>query len=189
MTTLKVLMLRLNAQWPRKRRRGFTIVELLIVIVVIAILAAITIVAYNGIQSRARNTIRQDELTKWAKLFMGYKAINGNFPTMTINQEYCLGSGYPVGYGNVARCHNYLTSTGVLESDNASLMAALQTIGTLPSNDRTPLSGGLVGPYVSVGSTGVISLTMTYEGTVCPSGTTQYWSDGSSRATCVIQVQ
>ena len=35
--------------------RGFTIVELLIVIVVIAILAAITIVAYNGIQQQARN--------------------------------------------------------------------------------------------------------------------------------------
>ena len=35
-------------------RRGFTIVELLIVIVVIAILAAITIVAYNGIQNRAK---------------------------------------------------------------------------------------------------------------------------------------
>lgn len=34
-------------------RAGFTIVELLIVIVVIAILAAISIVAYNGIQARA----------------------------------------------------------------------------------------------------------------------------------------
>jgi prepilin-type N-terminal cleavage/methylation domain-containing protein len=38
----------------RSRQTGFTIVELLIVIVVIAILAAITIVAYIGIQERAQ---------------------------------------------------------------------------------------------------------------------------------------
>ena len=38
------------------RSRGFTIVELLIVVVVIAILAAISIVAYNGIQERARQS-------------------------------------------------------------------------------------------------------------------------------------
>jgi prepilin-type N-terminal cleavage/methylation domain-containing protein len=37
-----------------KQQDGFTIVELLIVIVVIGILAAITIVAYNGIQERAK---------------------------------------------------------------------------------------------------------------------------------------
>lgn len=38
------------------KQRGFTIVELLIVVVIIAILAAITIVAYNGIQNRAKTS-------------------------------------------------------------------------------------------------------------------------------------
>ncbi len=43
---------------------GFTIVELLIVVVIIAILAAVTIVSYNGIQQRAKVTAKKAELSQ-----------------------------------------------------------------------------------------------------------------------------
>lgn len=63
-----------------KRQAGFTIVELLIVIVVIGILAAITIVAYNGIQNRARNTSLISDLTSSAKQLRIDQTTNSLFP-------------------------------------------------------------------------------------------------------------
>ena len=49
------------------KRMGFTIVELLIVVVVIAILASITVVSYNGIQERTRVAAISDGLKKIEK--------------------------------------------------------------------------------------------------------------------------
>ena len=63
------------------KHHGFTIVELLIVIVVIAILAAITIVAYNGIQQRAHTTTAKNAATNIRKKVESYNAINNTYPT------------------------------------------------------------------------------------------------------------
>ena len=61
-------------------RKGFTIVELLIVIVVIGILAAITIVAYGNIQSKAKFNKINTELVAMRKLINMHKAENGTYP-------------------------------------------------------------------------------------------------------------
>lgn len=63
------------------RNGGFTIVELLIVVVVIAILAAITVVAYNGISNRAKESALQSQLSQQARKLMAWKVENGDvFP-------------------------------------------------------------------------------------------------------------
>ena len=61
-------------------RKGFTIVELLIVIVVIAILAAISIVAYNGIQERAADAAVKSDIRNFASKIMEYQVLNGVYP-------------------------------------------------------------------------------------------------------------
>lgn len=68
--------------------RGFTIVELLIVIVIIAVLAAISIVAYNGLQARAAFSSEQSDLKTLTKALTLYKVDNNSYPS-TINQDGC----------------------------------------------------------------------------------------------------
>jgi general secretion pathway protein G len=67
------------------RLKGFTIVELLIVIVIIGILAAIVVASYNGVQNRARNSVRISDIKTAQKLLEAYNAQNGNYPQTTNN--------------------------------------------------------------------------------------------------------
>lgn len=60
-------------------RGGFTIVELLIVIVVIGILAAITLVAFNGIRDRAAVASAKSDLANIGKMVSIRHADSGTY--------------------------------------------------------------------------------------------------------------
>ncbi|HTK39920.1 MAG TPA: prepilin-type N-terminal cleavage/methylation domain-containing protein [Patescibacteria group bacterium] len=62
-------------------KRGFTLVELLIVIVVIAILAAISIVAYNGVQNRGKAAAAQSLASQVAKKAEAWNTVEGTYPS------------------------------------------------------------------------------------------------------------
>lgn len=76
-------------------QKGFTLVELLIVIVVIGILAALVITTYNGIQQKGRNTERTTDLKALQGQLEAYYAQKGFYPgpdslgaTSTTNETF-----------------------------------------------------------------------------------------------------
>lgn len=64
-------------------QKGFTIVELLIVIVVIGILAALVITTYGGIQGKARDSERQSDLQALQTQIEAFYANNNYYPTLS----------------------------------------------------------------------------------------------------------
>jgi|SRR5690606_5795090 prepilin-type N-terminal cleavage/methylation domain-containing protein len=92
-------------QTIRKRPKGFTIVELLLVVVVIAILAAISTIAYTSIQQRARlssvkaATVQLQKSLDLTKAEMeGYPAAIDSCPVPTSGSACIAG---PNGYNYI----------------------------------------------------------------------------------------
>lgn len=88
----------------KTKDQGFTIVELLIVVVVIAILAAITIVSYNGITNRANASAAQSAAASVQKKAEAYNAELSKYPsaftdlsTATSDKTYYLTGVSPTG--------------------------------------------------------------------------------------------
>lgn len=83
----------------KRKDRGFTIVELLIVIVVIAILAAITIVAYSNISNRAKASTAKANAESVQKVVEAYAAddTTAGYPTLAQLTAYNGLSKLPTG--------------------------------------------------------------------------------------------
>lgn len=63
-----------------QKKGGFTVIELLIVVVVIAVLALITIATYNGVTARAYRNRAEGEMSSIARAVSAFEVLNGRYP-------------------------------------------------------------------------------------------------------------
>lgn len=113
----------------QKNNKGFTIVELLIVVVVIAILAAITIVSYNGIQNRARTAAIQADLNTAVKKLHEFRLTNST------SEQYpgTLPATVTASTGNAYTYFpNTDTNTYCLQSSNGTTVLSVTSSKTVP---------------------------------------------------------
>lgn len=83
----------MNLHQPPPNNKGFTIVELLVVIVVIGILSTVAVAGYQGISKRAQDTTTLSLVNSWEKVVLAYSVDKGVYPLVgTTNRTFCLGS-------------------------------------------------------------------------------------------------
>lgn len=184
--------------------KGFTIIELVVVITVIAILATIAVASYNGTQIRADTTSRLNEMKAWEHLYRTYATKFGTYPRYTGSPDgnggggpdlgWCLGAGFPVtgsnntpprGSGN---CRD-LDGTTYKYYVNTQLNDELAKAGKLPDGPRTPPDGRALGPYAKYYTAGNVEIINIFKGSTCPSGTTTgYYYSSFNTVTCTINL-
>lgn len=117
------------------KQNGFTIVELLIVIVVIAILAAITIVAYNGIRERANSSAQKSELSQLQrKIQVDVLALNGTPITIKTPIARSVGSSGSTTFSAPLESAQEITLYGVFDTLNNAAASNWSGIISLQPN-------------------------------------------------------
>jgi len=142
------------------QNKGFTIVELLIVIVVIAILAAITIVSYNGIVERAKiSVISSDLATAYQQLALD-SLDTGVFPGSATASNG--GQGLKSSSGTVLQ-YNYdaTTNTYCLSATNGSLVYRVVSNNSVAIQGACPAAQSQVTTLAGSGTSGSTNSTGT----------------------------
>jgi prepilin-type N-terminal cleavage/methylation domain-containing protein len=109
----------------KSKLRGFTVVELLIVIVLIVVLATVTSVAYRNQQKLARDTIRKNDVARIAEAIELYAADKNNL----------MGTGS--GCGNAGNGNGYVAYTDPTNYPK-SIETCLMEIGLLEDGAKDP---------------------------------------------------
>jgi type II secretory pathway pseudopilin PulG len=168
-----------------QKRAGFTIIELLIIVVVIGILAAITIASFNGVQNRSKNVRAHVQARQAANVLKSYYTVFGTYPAFA-RDRICLGSNYPDlnADGVTGDCQDGpggVSCSGPCVFTNTSAFdSAIATIGTFPGSSTfqtgVAVPTSYTGPMFSKPNVGTALPVAAYAvhyfqyGTSCPTG-------------------
>lgn len=142
----------------RKSTSGFTIVELLIVIVVIAILAAISIVAYNGIRERAQASTTSQDIANASKKAGLSKALQG---TYALTSELLAGDNLVTVSTGMYQVFSMCSGTG----GDFAVAAQLKNGDIYVSqNNSAPVKNNLIDPLRPCASLSIGSATTVFAG-------------------------
>ncbi|MDB5178020.1 MAG: putative Fimbral protein [Candidatus Saccharibacteria bacterium] len=130
-----------------RAKKGFTIIELIVVVSVIGILAAISIVSYNGSQARARNTKMAVAVEQYRDGFENYLTKNGQYPAINTANNYCLGAA-------VASCTTASASWVRDTTLEDALMTVMDRLPALPGGPGTNATSDANLGYIPYRGTG-----------------------------------
>jgi len=162
---LKILFLLSNlfctpSEMNIKNNKGFTIIELMVVVAIIAILAAIAIPNYLGIQKKAARSEAKSNLLALSIALEGYMAENNNYGPIA-DYVYSCGDGctkssfvppFPVPPAVAVSLENIANLGGGYGYDYVihvtSLLNPAYVISALPQRGRVAKDKDVIMPYI-----------------------------------------
>lgn len=136
-----ILMPQTFSRPSRRLSHGFTIVELLIVIVVIGILSTLVLSTYANAQKSARNAARVSVASQFREGVQALIVQRGTFGDLLVQPGFLLSSCYSTGFPDVngdglGDCH-YNSST-VIASESPAFIAEIEKISKIPDVSKYP---------------------------------------------------
>lgn len=196
------------------QKLGFTLVEILVVVTVLAVLVTLGLVAWRGIDTRAFNTRVGHAMTTYRDAFALYATQEKRYPSVPRSGSYCMHFGGLTGaevnsrWSWLARpatvtaqsvtetsyfCRDFVETTTTLHASYPPLTKALESVSTINIPDENSnyltdtYSGGIWARYSGTSTATTITIYGLVVGTACPTGTTVEWPDPSGkRAICKL---
>jgi prepilin-type N-terminal cleavage/methylation domain-containing protein len=149
----------------KKNQSGFTIVELLIVIVIIGILAGLVISTFVGVQQKARNSERQTDINTISGQLEAYYAKNSGYPVLADVNNVAWRNANEVKVGDASKALADPSKPEALETGRVLVAAAAAgkyVYTTVPASCVSPTDNTGAATTTGTFCTGY-TLTATYE--------------------------